>query len=255
MSDRFSLAGDAAVITGAARGLGRAIATAFAEEEARVVLADISPDVESVARSLRDGGATAVGVVTDVTRASDCEALAQLAAETLGHIDMLVCNAGIDIPAPALTLGEDVWDRVVDVNLKGYFLCAQAVGRRMAERGKGGSMVMITSFAATHAVADIVAYNAAKGGVNQLVRTLALEWAGIGIRVNGVAPGYLENIMVGMESTHRDPKTEERVLRHTPLGRRAKLEEIANAVVFLCTKGASYITGSILAADGGYTSI
>jgi NAD(P)-dependent dehydrogenase (short-subunit alcohol dehydrogenase family) len=168
---------------------------------------------------------------------------------------MLVCNAGIDIPAPALTLSEEVWDRVIDVNLKGYFLCAQAAGRRMADRGQGGSVVMITSFAATHAVADIVAYNAAKGSVNQLVRTLALEWAGLGIRVNGVAPGYLENIMVGMESTHRDPKTEERVLRHTPLGRRAKLEEIANAVVFLCTKGASYITGSILAADGGYTSI
>lgn len=255
MGDRFALAGDAAIVTGAARGLGRAIATAFAEEGATVVLADISPDVESVAGSLRDAGATALGLVTDVTRAADCEALAQFAAEKLGHIDMLVCNAGIDIPGPALTLGEDVWDRVVDVNLKGYFLCAQAVGRRMAARGQGGSVVMITSFAATHAVADIVAYNAAKGGVNQLVRTLALEWAGLGIRVNGVAPGYLENIMVGMESTHRDPQTEARVLRHTPLGRRAKLEEIANAVVFLCTKGASYITGSILAADGGYTAI
>jgi NAD(P)-dependent dehydrogenase (short-subunit alcohol dehydrogenase family) len=255
MSDRFLLAGDAAVVTGAARGLGRAIATAFADEGARVVLADISPDVENVARSLSDRGGTAMGLVTDVTRASDCGALAQFAAEKLGHIDMLVCNAGIDIPGSALTIGEDVWDRVVDVNLKGYFLCAQAIGRRMAERGQGGSVVMITSFAATHAVADIIAYNAAKGGVNQLVRTLALEWAGLGIRVNGVAPGYLENIMVGMEGTHRDTQTEERVHRHTPLGRRAKLEEIANAVVFLCTKGASYITGSILAADGGYTSI
>lgn len=255
MSDRFALAGDAAIVTGAARGLGRAIATAFAEEGARVVLADISPDVESVAGSLRDTGATALGFVTDVTSAADCEALSRFAAEELGHIDMLICNAGIDIPGPALTLGEDVWDHVVDVNLKGYFLCAQAVGRCMAVRGQGGSVVMITSFAATHAVADIVAYNAAKGGVNQLVRTLALEWAGLGIRVNGVAPGYLENIMVGMESTHRDPMTEERVLRHTPLGRRARLEEIADAVVFLCTKGASYITGSILAADGGYTAI
>ena len=104
MSDRFSLIGDAAVVTGAARGLGKAIATAFAEEGAKVVLADISPDVETVARSLRDGGATAFGLVTDVTRASDCEALAQFAAEKLGHIDMLVCNAGIDIPGPALTL-------------------------------------------------------------------------------------------------------------------------------------------------------
>lgn len=255
MSERFLLVGDAAIVTGAARGLGRAIATAFAEEGAGVVLADISHDVEDVARSLRDDGATAMALVTDVTRASDCEALARFGTEKLGHIDMLVCNAGIDIPGPALMLGEDVWDRVVDVNLKGYFLCSQAVGRRMADRGQGGSVVMITSFAATHAVAGIIAYNAAKGGVNQLVRTLALEWAGLGIRVNGVAPGYLENIMVGMESTHRDPQTEERVLRHTPLGRRAKLEEIANAVVFLCTKGASYITGSILAADGGYTSI
>src|SRR5208283_4190400 len=147
MSDRFSLAGDTAVVTGAARGLGRAIATAFAEEGVMVVLADISPDVENAARSLRDGGAKAIGIVTDVTRASDCEALAQFAVEKLGHIDMLVCNAGIDIPGPALTLGEDIWDRVLDVNLKGYFLCAQAVGRRMAQRGQGGSIVMITSFA------------------------------------------------------------------------------------------------------------
>jgi NAD(P)-dependent dehydrogenase (short-subunit alcohol dehydrogenase family) len=255
MSDRFSLAGDVAIVTGAARGLGRAVATAFAEEGASVVLADKSGSVEDSAKALREKGTTALSLVADVTAASDCEALAQFATEKFGHIDMLVCNAGIDIPAPALTLSEEVWDRVIDVNLKGYFLCAQAAGRRMADRGQGGSVVMITSFAATHAVADIVAYNAAKGGVNQLVRTLALEWAGLGIRVNGVAPGYLENIMVGMESTHRDPKTEERVLRHTPLGRRAKLEEIANAVVFLCTKGASYITGSILAADGGYTSI
>jgi NAD(P)-dependent dehydrogenase (short-subunit alcohol dehydrogenase family) len=114
---------------------------------------------------------------------------------------------------------------------------------------------MITSFAATHAVADIIAYNAAKGGVNQLVRTLALEWAPHGVRVNGVAPGYLENIMQGMEATHRDPSTEERVIRHTPLGRRARLEEIAAPVVFLCSTGASYVTGSILAADGGYTAI
>jgi NAD(P)-dependent dehydrogenase (short-subunit alcohol dehydrogenase family) len=255
MSNRFELAGDAAIVTGAARGLGKAIATALVEEGAKVVLADISPEVEDVARALRAAGATAMGFVGDVTRASDCEALAQFTAEKLGRIDMLVCNAGIDIPGPALTLTEDVWDRVVDVNLKGYFLCAQAAGRRMADSGRGGSVVMITSFAATHAVADIIAYNAAKGGVNQLVRTLALEWAGLGIRVNGVAPGYLENIMVGMENTHRDPQTEARVLRHTPLGRRARLEEIANAVVFLCTKGASYITGSILAADGGYTAI
>lgn len=255
MKDRFSLMGDAAVVTGAARGLGRAIATAFAEEGAGVVLADISPDVETAARSLRDSGANAFGLVTDVTSAADCATMARFAAEKLGHIDMLVCNAGIDIPGPALTLDEGAWDRVVDVNLKGYFLCTQAVGRLMAERRRGGSVVMITSFAATHAVADIIAYNAAKGGVNQLVRTLGLEWAPLGIRVNGVAPGYLENIMVGMEGTHRDPKTEERVLRHTPLGRRARLEEIANAVLFLCTKGASYVTGSILAADGGYTSI
>ena len=254
MSDRFSLVGDSAIVTGAARGLGYAIATAFAEEGARVVLADKSASVEDSAGALREEGAEARALVTDVTSASDCEGIAQFAVEEFGHLDMLVCNAAIDIPAPALNLGEEVWNRVIDVNLKGYFLCAQAVGRRMAER-RQGSVVMITSFAATHAVADIVAYNAAKGGVNQLVRTLALEWAGLGIRVNGVAPGYLENIMAGMESTHRDPKTEERVLRHTPLGRRAKLEEIANAVPFLCTKGASSITGSILAADGGYTSI
>ena len=137
MSNRFELAGDTAIVTGAARGLGKAIATALAEEGARVVLADISPDVENVARALCAAGATAMGFVSDVTRVSDCEALAQFTAEKFGRVDMLVCNAGIDIPGPALTLTEDVWDRVVDVNLKGYFLCAQAAGRRMADSGRG----------------------------------------------------------------------------------------------------------------------
>lgn len=118
MSNRFELGGDAAIVTGAARGLGKAIATAFADEGARVVLADISPEVENAAEALRATGATAMGFIGDATRVSDCEALAQFAAEKFGGIDMLVCNAGIDVPGPALALTEDVWDRVVDVNLK-----------------------------------------------------------------------------------------------------------------------------------------
>ncbi len=254
MSRRFSPIGDVALVTGAARGLGRAIAAAFLEEGVHVVLADISPAVHETARSLTSENAVAVGVVADVTTEEGAGRMLLTAVERFGHLDILVCNAAIDIAGTALTLSTETWDRVVDVNLKGYFLCAQAAGRVMVERRKG-SVVMISSFAATHAVADIVAYNAAKGGVNQLVRTLALEWAHLGVRVNGVAPGYLENIMEGMEATHRDAATEERVIRHTPLGRRARLEEIAAPVVFLCSAGASYVTGSILAADGGYTAI
>ncbi len=254
MSGRFKPIGDVALVTGAARGLGRAIATAFLEEGVNVVLADVSPTVHETAQSLTGAKAQALGVMEDVTTADGAGRMVRTALERFGHLDILVCNAGIDIPGAALTLDERTWDRVVDVNLKGYFLCAQAAGRVMVERRKG-AVVMISSFAATHAVADIVAYNAAKGGVNQLVRTLALEWAQPGVRVNGVAPGYLENIMQGMEATHRDAATEERVIRHTPLGRRARLEEIAAPVVFLCSTGASYVTGSILAADGGYTSI
>jgi NAD(P)-dependent dehydrogenase (short-subunit alcohol dehydrogenase family) len=172
-----------------------------------------------------------------------------------GTLDMLVCNTAIDIQGLAVALHERTWDRVLDVNLKGYFLCAQSAGRAMMAQRRGGSIVMISSFAATHAVSGIIAYNAAKGGVNQLVRTLAIEWASAGIRVNGVAPGYLENVMEGMEAVHGDPATEERIIRHTPLGRRAKLEEIAAPVLFLSSRAASYVTGSILAADGGYTAI
>jgi NAD(P)-dependent dehydrogenase (short-subunit alcohol dehydrogenase family) len=252
--NRFAPIGDVALVTGAARGLGRAISAALIEEGVSVVLADISPAVHSTAQSLTSTRGAALSVVADVTIREGAEQIVGAAVERFGHLDILVCNAAIDIPGAALTLKEEIWDRVVDVNLKGYFLCAQAAGKVMLERRRG-AIVMITSFAATHAVADIIAYNAAKGGVNQLVRTLALEWASFGVRVNGVAPGYLENIMQGMEATHRDPATEERVIRHTPLGRRARLEEVAAPVVFLCSTGASYVTGSILAADGGYTAI
>ena len=252
MSDRFQLLGDVAVVTGAARGLGRAIATAFVEEGAQTVLADISAAVHETAAAL---GPRAHSFVADVTKPAECEALADFAKSRCGGLDMLVCNAAIDIPGDAVALEERTWDRVLDVNLKGYFLCAQAAGRAMIAQGRAGSIVMISSFAATHAVSGIIAYNAAKGGVNQLVRTLALEWASAGIRVNAVAPGYLMNVMQGMEAVHSEPATEERIIRHTPLGRRARLEEIAAPVLFLSSRAASYITGSILAADGGYTAI
>jgi len=252
MTTRFDLVGDVAVVTGAARGLGRAIARAFLEEGAQVLLADISPHVHETAASL---GPRAKAFVADVTKPAECEAMVEYARTQCGTLDMLVCNAAIDIPGLAVALHERTWDRVLDVNLKGYFLCAQSAGRAMMAQRRGGSIVMISSFAATHAVSGIIAYNAAKGGVNQLVRTLAIEWASAGIRVNGVAPGYLENVMEGMEAVHGDPATEERIIRHTPLGRRAKLEEIAAPVLFLSSRAASYVTGSILAADGGYTAI
>jgi NAD(P)-dependent dehydrogenase (short-subunit alcohol dehydrogenase family) len=248
----FRLDGRVAVVTGAGRGLGRALAFGLADAGAAVVLADRDgPSVRAVADELAPA-AKAAALCVDITDERACRELFDRARADFGWVDVLVNNAAIDIIEPVEAVTLEHWRQVLDVNLTGAFLCARIASEAL---GEGGSIINITSIAASAAVAGLASYSAAKAGLTQLTRVMALELAPRGIRVNAVAPGYLENVMAGAGTVHGDPATETRIRTFTPLGRRARLSEIVGPVVFLASPAASYITGSILAVDGGYTAV
>jgi len=253
MSKLFDLSGKVAIVTGAGRGLGRVIALGLAQHGADVVVVSRTPaQVEAVAREISGLGRKALALQVDTSRKADVDRMVARTRERWGRIDVLVNNAGIDIIKPAAEYDEGEWDQVVAVNLKGYFLCAQAVGRVMIDQ-RAGSIVMNSSIAGSIGIALLVPYAAAKGGVNQLTRTLAVEWAPHGVRVNAFSPAYFENVMQGVEAIHNEAK-ERRIREWTPLGRRGRLEELVGPVVFLASDASSYVTGHILMVDGGWTA-
>jgi glucose 1-dehydrogenase len=239
-----------AIVTGAARGIGRACAEALAREGARVVLADVSEDEgEAAARDLAKGGADARFVRCDVGSRSDIEALARAAEEAWGRIDVLINNAAIVHKAPFLELGEEDFDRVLRVNLKGPFLLAQRVARQMVEAGTGGAIVNLSSVNAVMAIPDQVPYAVSKGGLNQLTKVMALALAPHAIRVNGIGPGSIATEM--LERVMSDDKVRRTILSRTPLGRLGAPDEVARIAVFLASDDAAYLTGQTLYPDGG----
>lgn len=251
----FRLDERVALVTGAARGLGRALAQGLAAAGATVVLGDRDlPGAERVAAELSGVGHRALATALDIADYASCEAFVARADKTYGRVDILVNNAAIDIIEPALATSSENWSRIVHVNLTGQFHCAQVAAKQMIAGGRGGSIISISSLAATAGIANLAAYSAAKAGVNQMTRVMAVELAQRGVRVNAIAPGYLENIMLGAEATHADPKKEASIRQRTPMGRRARLEELVGPVVFLASDAASYVTGAVLAVDGGYTA-
>jgi NAD(P)-dependent dehydrogenase (short-subunit alcohol dehydrogenase family) len=242
-----------AIVTGAARGIGKAIARRFAEEGARVVLADIEAEAgAATAQALEAHGAVRF-VACDV---GDAAAVTRLVAETraaFGDIDVLVNNAAILVGADFLDLAEADFDRVLRVNLKGAFLCGQAVARSMVERvkagGSAGAIVNLSSVNAVFAIANQVPYSVSKGGINQLTKVMALSLAPHGIRVNAIGPGSIMTEM--LETVMADDAARKRILSRTPLGRIGDPAEIAAIAVFLASDQASYITGQTIYADGG----
>jgi NAD(P)-dependent dehydrogenase (short-subunit alcohol dehydrogenase family) len=251
----FRLDGRRAVVTGAARGIGRAIAERLALAGAHVVIADRDETEGKIAvAAIEAAGGKGAFVSLDVT---DPVAVAQ-AADSIyqmhGSVDVLVNNAGIVRNAPAAEMSLDDWKSVIDIDLGGVFHCAQAFGKRMVAAGRG-SMVNISSICGEVTVypQPQVSYNAAKAGVNLLTKSLAVEWAKSGVRVNAVAPGY-----VATELTLRgrsNPEWFDTWMRMTPMGRLGEPREIANAVLFLAADASSYITGTVLTIDGGYTAL
>lgn len=250
------LPGHVAVITGSSRGIGLAIAKSFLSAGANVVLSGVDPaETEVARRMLADGfGLARVKAHSgDISHTEHAEALTKIAVEEFGKLDSLICNAGIDIIKPAVDLTSEEWDRIQAVNLRGAWLPAQAAARHWIATRSHGSVTMTSSIASRCGISGLAPYGATKGGIDQLVRTLAVEWADAGIRVNAVAPGYVANIMAGV-TVHSDPKSEERIRQFTPMRRRGSVEEIAAPFVFLASAAASYITGAVLAVDGGYSA-
>lgn len=255
MNSSFDLSGTVAIVTGSSRGIGLGIARAFLEHGGSVGINGLD-DVETQRSwtGLHDAHQHRVTAVTgDVSDAHFCDSFLRRVSDTLGDANVVVCNAGIDIIKPAFEYTADEWDRVLAVNLKGAFLMARAAASAWITEGRCGSIVMVSSVAGSVGIAHLAPYAASKGGMNQLVRTLAVEWAPYGVRVNAVAPGYVDNVMAGV-TVHVDPESDARIRHATPLGRRATINEIAGPVLFLATPAASYITGAILPVDGGYTA-
>jgi NAD(P)-dependent dehydrogenase (short-subunit alcohol dehydrogenase family) len=251
--DRFSLKDKTVIVTGASQGIGESIALGMAEAGANVVLAARSVDkLDTVATKIEAIGGSCIKVKTDVQKSEDIDAMVQATVNEFGTVDCLVNNAGINLVKPALDISEEEWDTVIDTNLKGYFLCSQAAGRVMMKNG-GGSIINNASVFGLRGFINLSAYIASKGGVVQLTRGLAVEWARQGIRVNCVAPGYTLT-----EMTKRDIEANPAILkfnlRKIPMNRGCEPREISDVMVFAASDAASYMTGQIIAVDGGWTA-
>ncbi|MGE4247485.1 MAG: SDR family NAD(P)-dependent oxidoreductase [Parvibaculaceae bacterium] len=254
MQQLFDLSGKVAIVTGAGRGLGRTIAMGLARHGADILVTSRSPaEIEELVEEVRTEGGGAEAMKADVSRKEDVDALIDRARARWGRIDILVNNAGIDRNQPAIDYEEAEWDRILGTNLKGYFLCSQAVGRVMLAQGSG-SIIMNSSIYASVGAADNLPYGASKGGVNQLMRMLAVEWAPHGVRVNAIAPGYMTPMSRDDGKNGPGEKVEAWVRARTPMGRRGRPEELVGPVVFLASEAGSYVTGSVLAVDGGWTA-
>jgi 2-dehydro-3-deoxy-D-gluconate 5-dehydrogenase len=251
MNAWFDLDGKVALVTGGNRGIGRAIALGLASAGARVVVAarDETRTAETV-QAIKDAGGHAVGVACDVTSRASIDAAVDAAEQAFGGLSILVNNAGIAGGGPPADIPEEVWDRVVDTNLKGSFQMAQAA-HRLLRRG-GGKVINLASEYSLFGSALVLPYSASKGGVVQLTKSLAIAWAPDRIQVNALVPGWIRTDMTAaverVESFHRS------IVQRTPAGRFGEPEELAGAAVFLASRASDFITGVVLPVDGGYAA-
>lgn len=239
-----------AVVTGASSGIGLAIAQHLAEEGANVIVNSRSQDRAADAADTIEGSGSVLPVEADVTDYASLQSLTERTIEEFGSLDIWVNNAGINIRGPAEELSLDDWQRVIDVNLTGTFHGARVAGNQMIEQGTGGSIINISSMMGEQGQTGRTPYNTSKGGVNNLTRCLAVEWADHDIHVNAVAPGYIRTEMVD-DAQDQIGFDEQDVVDRTPLGRFGAVEEVANCVGFLAG-GNHFMTGEILHPDGGW---
>lgn len=244
------LKGKVAIVTGAARGIGRAIALRFAQEGARVAVADVRrEDGLRTVQMIEDTGGEATFVATDVSDGGQVQAMVETVLARWGTVDILVNNAGICPFEEFLTMPEALWDQVLDVNLKGYFLCSQAVARVMVERGIKGRIIAVSSISAEFGGSTQAHYCASKAGINLLVKSMAISLGPYGITCNAVLPGTVETD-INREAL-ADPEARAYWARRAPLGRLGRPEDIAGPVLFFASDDSDWCTGSMLVVDGG----
>ncbi len=239
-----------AVVTGSRRGIGKAIALALAREGAKVVVSDIDlKECQAVSDEIRKLGTDSIAVKCDVTKKHEVDELIESAVRKFGKLDIMVNNAGVYVSKPLTQTTEQDWDFVLNVNLKGVFLCASAAAKHMMKQNSG-KIISTASIAGKVGFADSSAYCASKGGIVNLTRELAMELAPHHINVNAVAPGVIETDMT--KGIMDDEKAKQGLLMGIPLKRIGKPEDIAKAVVFLASDDADYVTGHTLVVDGGW---
>jgi NAD(P)-dependent dehydrogenase (short-subunit alcohol dehydrogenase family) len=244
------------IVTGAGSGIGEGIALAFAQVGARVVVADVNrAQGERVTADCNARGGQAIFVPTDVAKAADCRALIERTVQEFGRLDSLINNAGVNFVKPTLEMDEADWDRVVDVDLKGTFLCSRYALEVMAAQ-KQGSIVNIASVHTVATLPEAAPYAAAKGGVDMMTKALAIEFAPHGIRVNAVSPGLTDTqIWQDLQAAAEDAEAaRQHWYDNIPMGRVQSPDEVANVVLFLVSDAASYVTGTNVFTDGGMTA-
>jgi len=251
VAENSSLAGKVAVVTGGSRGIGRAIALAFAEHGADVVpTARGEVDVRRVAGEIEALGRRSLPVTTDVADEDSVRALCRATLERFGQVDILVNNAGSNLEGRSfvdLSLAE--WEGVMSVNLRGPFLCSRELGRPMLERGSG-AVLNVSSILASVGMVTTLPYSASKGGLEAMTRTLAVEWAPRNVRVNCIVPGFLETDMTA--KLRERPKLSSWLTGQIPMRRFGRAEEMVGLALLLCSDAGSYITGATFNADGGW---
>ena len=253
----LNLEGQVALVTGSARGIGRALAIGLAQAGAQVAVSDIpaqSEQTQDAAAEIVNLGCESRAYSLDVLDLDNIRETVDQVAQDFGRLDILVNNAGIRRRKPALEVTEQDWDAVIDTNLKGAFFCAQAAARPMIAQG-GGRIINVASQLAIVARPDRAAYCASKGGVANLTRVLALEWTKYGITVNAIGPGPTTTPGLQEADTRSPEEVEAEMEAHMPLGRRMEPEELVGAAVYLASPSARATTGHLLIVDGGWTAM
>ncbi len=251
VKEMFDLSGKKAIVTGAAQGLGEQMALALAEAGADVAVVDMNIEgADKVAENIQNLGRASIAIKVDVTKVNDVENMVNIIEKRFGRIDILINNAGITSNIPAEELGKEEWDRTIEINLTGVFLCAQRVGRKMIVQ-KEGNIINISSMSGliVNKPQPQINYNSSKAGVITLTKSLAAEWAKYNIRLNANAPGYMRTPLVDKVF----PKYGKGWSSLTPMGRLGNPSEIKGPALFLASKASSFVTGSVLVMDGGYT--
>lgn len=248
----FDLSGKVALVTGASRGLGRSIAVGLAEAGAKIVITSRNLSaLEDTSAEIQRAGGTAIPLVLDVSDVSGMTGqMSDLAAQLSGGLDILVNNAGYEEICPSLDVSEDVWDRVVDTNLKGAFFCARNAARMMVETGRGGAIINVCSLTSYVGVPTAVPYGSSKSGLLGMTRALSTEWAAHRIRVNAIAPGYFRTELT--DQFYENEDWQKAMLEKIPLGTFGDSNDLKGAVVFLASDASNYITGQCIGIDGGY---